>query len=146
MNTRLVKNGETYTTGKLARRAGVNLQTIRYYERSGLLPPPERNESGYRQYTESALIRIRFIKKAQALGFSLKEIQELLKLRSDGSARCKDVRELVLSKIEELSERIVELKSAQNTLENLLEGSNEEMPAPDCPFLVELEKQAAKAV
>ncbi|MBU42911.1 MAG: heavy metal-responsive transcriptional regulator [Spirochaetaceae bacterium] len=145
MKTRSAQNGVTYTTGKLARRAGVNLQTIRYYERSGLLPAPERNESGYRQYTENALVRIRFIKKAQTLGFSLKEIQELLRLRADENSQCKEVRELVASKIEELSERIIELKNAQATLQGLLKETDDATPAPECPFLVELEKQAALA-
>ncbi|MBI40322.1 MAG: heavy metal-responsive transcriptional regulator [Leptospiraceae bacterium] len=145
MKTLTAKNGVTYTTGKLARRAGVNLQTIRYYERSGLLPAPERNESGYRQYTENALVRIRFIKKAQALGFSLKEIQELLRLRADENRQCKEVQDLVLSKIEELNERIVELKNAQSTLQDLIKDTTEATPAPECPFLVELEKQAAMA-
>ena len=129
----------------MARRAGVNLQTIRYYERSGLLPAPERNESGYRQYTENALVRIRFIKKAQALGFSLKEIQELLRLRADENRQCKEVQDLVVSKIEELNERIVELKNAQSTLQDLIKDTSEATPAPECPFLVELEKQAAMA-
>lgn len=145
MSKRTLQNGVTYTTGRLARKAGVNLQTIRYYERSGLLPPPERNESGYRQYTENALIRIRFIKKAQALGFSLKEIQELLRLKADKNRQCKEVLELVASKVEEINEKIVELKSAQETLEALLQGTEDSVPASECPFLVELEKQAAMA-
>ncbi|MCB1138527.1 MAG: heavy metal-responsive transcriptional regulator [Leptospiraceae bacterium] len=145
MSKRTIQNGVTYTTGKLARRAGVNLQTIRYYERSGLLPPPERNESGYRQYTENALVRIRFIKKAQALGFSLKEIQELLRLRADKNRQCKEVRELVASKVEELTEKIIELQNAQETLQSLLADADDSAPAPECPFLVELEKQAAMA-
>ncbi|MEQ8350382.1 MAG: heavy metal-responsive transcriptional regulator [Leptospiraceae bacterium] len=145
MKTLSAKNGVTYTTGKLARRAGVNLQTIRYYERSGLLPAPERNESGYRQYTENALVRIRFIKKAQALGFSLKEIQELLRMRTDENRQCKEVEELVVSKIEELNEKIVELKGAQSTLQGLLKDADATTPASECPFLIELEKQAALA-
>lgn len=69
--------------GEFARRAGVNVQTVRYYERRGLLPEPERRASGYRQYTPAALERLQFIRRAQELGFTLNEIDELLQLRTD---------------------------------------------------------------
>ena len=72
---------ETLTIGQLALRGGVNLETIRYYEREGLIPPPPRKSSGHRAYSASAVRRLRFIKRAQELGFSLAEIRELLHLR-----------------------------------------------------------------
>ena len=81
----------TLTIGQVAAAAGVNIQTIRYYERRGLLATPRRTASGYRQYTGDAVNRIRFIKHAQELGFSLKEIQELLALRVRHAAACNPV-------------------------------------------------------
>ncbi len=72
---------ETLTRGKLAKRSGVNIETLRYYEKRNLIDPPRRSEAGYRLYTPADILRIRFIKNAQKLGFTLKEIRELLKLR-----------------------------------------------------------------
>ena len=77
--------------GKVARRAGVGVETIRFYERQGLLTAPIRKDSGYRSYPEHVLGRIRFIKRAKELGFSLREIKELLELRRNSSAPCEDV-------------------------------------------------------
>ena len=83
---------EHITTSELARQSDVNLETIRYYERKGLLPKPPRSTSGYRQFSRDSVRRVRFIKRAQELGFSLKEIQELLALRiAPGSTRA-DIR------------------------------------------------------
>jgi DNA-binding transcriptional MerR regulator len=80
------------TIGQLAKQAEVNIDTIRYYERRGLLSPQSRRESGYRQYLNDAVVRIRFIKHAKELGFSLDEIAELLSLRIDRAARCGDIK------------------------------------------------------
>jgi len=82
----------TLTIGRLAREAGVNLETVRYYERRGLLPRPPRSESGYRLFPEDAAGRLRFIRRAQELGFSLAEIRELLSLRVSRTAKRTDVR------------------------------------------------------
>jgi len=75
---------EKMTTSQLARESNVNLETIRYYERRGLIPKPPRNASGYRQYSQEDIARTKFIKRAQALGFSLREILEIFSLRIDG--------------------------------------------------------------
>ena len=80
------------TTGQLAKQANVNLETIRYYERRGLLPQPPRNESGHRRYTLDALRRTEFIKRTQSLGFSIKEISDLLSLRVGTGTTCADVK------------------------------------------------------
>ena len=80
------------TIGQLAKRAKVNIQTVRYYERRGLLPEPPRRESGYRQYSLHDLARVQFIRHAKELGFSLKEIMELLSLRVDPNTTCLDVK------------------------------------------------------
>lgn len=83
---------ESLTTGQLARKAHVNVETLHYYERRGLMPEPPRRESGYRQYSEGDVARIQFIKRAQDLRFSLKEIAELLSLRVDPHTTCADVK------------------------------------------------------
>jgi len=89
----------TMTIGKVASGAGVNLQTVRYYERRGLLPRPPRAASGYRQYDANAVARLRFIKRAQDLGFSLAEIGELLELRIEHGAACAAVEARAREKI-----------------------------------------------
>jgi MerR family mercuric resistance operon transcriptional regulator len=87
-------------TGELAKRAGVNVETLRFYERKGLLPEPQRRASGYRDYPEESVTRIRFIKRAQGLGFSLDEIHELLALRVKPKSPCAEVRDVVEKKIQ----------------------------------------------
>ena len=89
---------ERLRTGEVAARAGVNVQTLRYYERRGLLKKPGRRASGYREYSPDAVRLIRFIKRAQELGFTLTEIEDLLRLRSDQTAKCSDVRHDCTSK------------------------------------------------
>jgi len=87
-----MKNPEALTIGKLARHGGVNIMTIRYYERRGLLPAPARTASGYRLYADDAVRRLQFIRQAQLLGFSLAEIQDLLSLRMQPGTTCADIR------------------------------------------------------
>ena len=82
---------EGLKVGEVAKKAGVNLQTIHYYERRGLLPQPPRTGSNYRAYPEDSVRRVQFVKRAQELGFTLKEIKELLSLRARPRARCADV-------------------------------------------------------
>ena len=98
-------------SGALAERGGVNVQTIRYYEREGLLPPPPRLRSGYRMFPESAIQRVRFIKRAQQLGFALSEVRELLQIQIDPSRECSDVRRLAEAKIIDIEARIRTLQS-----------------------------------
>lgn len=94
------------TIGKVAREAGVPVETVRYYERIGLIPEPPRRESGYRQYAADMVLRIRFIKNAQSMGFTLKEIGELLDLRSQSDHVCDKVRIRAERKIEEIERKI----------------------------------------
>ncbi len=101
---------EKLTIGQLAKSAGVNLQTIRYYERRGLIPEPPRNESGYRQYSQKEVSRTLFIKGAQGLGFSLKEIEELLSLKMEPGTTCGDVKNRVEAKISDIEEKILALQ------------------------------------
>ena len=93
---------EALTIGQLARQAAVGVETIRFYEREGLLAEPERRPSGYRQYPAEVVRRVRFIRHAKELGFTLKEIQELLELRVDPVSSCADVRRHARAKIADI--------------------------------------------
>jgi DNA-binding transcriptional MerR regulator len=96
--------------GQVARRAGVGVETVRFYEREGLLEEPPRRASGYRQYSEEVVKRIGFIKRAQALGFSLREIsEELLLLRVDAQTSCDEVKQRTEAKVAEVERKLVEL-------------------------------------
>jgi MerR family Zn(II)-responsive transcriptional regulator of zntA len=99
-------------TSDLANRIGVQPEAIRYYEQRGLLPPPPRAASGYRIYTPEHLERVEFIKKCQALGFSLDEIRELMELKFRGNSPCHHVRDLLVDKIKEVQAQIQRLQFA----------------------------------
>jgi MerR family transcriptional regulator, copper efflux regulator len=133
------------TTGRLAARAGVNVQTIRYYERRGLLPEPERRPSGYRAYTESDVARIRFIRRAQELGFTLEEIRELLSLRTGARENPEDVRERVQGKVASIDERIRDLREIRGALARMADACATHGPSGDCPFLEVLEGRSAQS-
>ncbi|MGH7779281.1 MAG: MerR family transcriptional regulator [Candidatus Binataceae bacterium] len=108
------------TIGELAKRAGVNRETVRYYERRRLLPRPPRSASGYRVYSDDAVRRIKFIRRAHALGFSLIEIKELLELRADSQNQRKDVRGRAEAKVRKLEEKIEALVAMKETLARLV--------------------------
>jgi len=123
------------TIGQVADAAEVNIQTIRYYERRGLFPKPRRTPSGYRQYAEDAVGRIRFIKHAQELGFSLQEIQELLGLRVKRGAACDAVERKTRHKVEVVEQKIRNLQRMRRTLEQLAEACAARRPTDECPIL-----------
>lgn len=128
---------ETMRIGELARKAGVNVQTVRYYERRGLLPEPERLESGYREYTPDCLDRLRFIRRSQELGFTLAEIEELLNLRTDPHTTAADVKRLAQAKITDIDAKIRDLRQIQRALSHLVgqcRGANG--PTGNCPLLL----------
>lgn len=134
---------EYLTRGGVAREGGVNIETIRYYERRGLLPKAGRLASGYRAFQPEAVRRIRFIKHAQALGFSLKEIKELLSLRATPRARCADVRARAAEKIGEIDQKLRALRAMKRALEKLVtECTAGAAPATDCPILESLDTVA----
>ena len=127
------------TIGQLARTASVNIQTVRYYERRGLIPKPRRTKSGYRQYGEPTIGRIRFIKRAQDLGFSLKEISDLLALRVRHETACGPVERKAQAKIVLVEEKIGQLEGIKKALERLVQACQAREPTSDCPILEELE-------
>ncbi len=112
-------NGEIIS--KAARKAGVGVETIRFYERKGLIEQPRRpSSSGYRLYPAETIRRIRFIRQAQELGFSLREIDELLSLRADPSSECGDVRARAQTKLNEVSEKIAQLDRIRAGLKQVI--------------------------
>ena len=127
------------TIGQVANAADVNIQTVRYYERRGLFPTPRRTPAGYRQYAEDAVARLRFIKHAQELGFSLREIQELLGLRVRHGAACDVVERKTRQKIEVVERRIRDLKKMKRTLDRLAAACAARRTTDDCPILEVLE-------
>jgi MerR family copper efflux transcriptional regulator len=132
----------TLSIGKVARRAGVGVETIRFYERQGLLTVPMRKESGYRIYSEDVLSRIRFIRRAKELGFSLREIKELLEVRRNSSAPCEDVCEKAQAKIANIEEKIAMLTKMREALSELFAACQVRTSFVDCPILEFLEKES----
>jgi len=125
--------------GEVADRGGVNLQTIRYYEREGLLPQPPRLPSGYRVYTQPTVRRVRFIKRAQELGFTLSEIRELLSLRLDHERDRSEVRAIAEAKVSDIAEKIRTLTAMKEALVRLTEHCSGHGPASECPILESLD-------
>lgn len=123
------------SAGKLAKAAMVNVETLRYYERRGLLPEPPRKASGYRVYPQSSVERLRFIKGAQALGFTLKEIQDLLDLRVDEQAHHTDVRQRAQEKVADIEHKIQALEAMKIALQELIEQCHGDGPMAECPIL-----------
>jgi Hg(II)-responsive transcriptional regulator len=127
------------TIGQVASRADVNVQTIRYYERRGLIPEPERTSSGYRRYTDDMVRRVGFIKRAQELGFSLNEISDLLKLRVRSATACAAVARRARSKIAVVEEKIADLRRMKRVLGRLVAACETRQNTGDCPILEAME-------
>ena len=130
--------------GEVAERAEVNLQTIRYYEREGLLPEPPRLESGYRMLPRDAVRRVRFIKRAQELGFSLAEIKELLSIQIDSGKDCSDVQRLARAKVADIEEKIRTLTAMKRVLGGLADACPGCGPSSECPILESIEAESAE--
>lgn len=132
----------TLTIGQLASEAGVGVETIRFYERRGLVPEPERSpSSGYRRYPPRAARRLLFIRHAKELGFTLDEIQQLLELRVDPASTCADVRGRAEAKIADIERRIASLDGMRRALERLAQQCRGRGPVSECPILEEIERQ-----
>lgn len=143
MQTRGVDEASALKIGELARAAGVGVETIRYYERRGLLAQPPRRTSGYRQYPPHAVRRVRFIRRAQALGFTLNEIEDLLALRVDEERSCADVRALARSKLKDIERRVAELQQMGRALERVARRCRGRGPTSECPILEVLDEEEA---
>jgi MerR family mercuric resistance operon transcriptional regulator len=127
------------TIGQLAREARVNVETVRFYERRSLMPRPPRRASGYREYPQEAVRRIRFIQRAKELGFSLREIAELLRLRVDPGRSCADVKRQAGTKLADIETKLHELRRMKAALEKLSAECSGRGPTSQCPLLDALE-------
>ena len=134
---------KSLTIGHLAKQAAVNLETVRYYERRGLLPRPPRSASGYRLFPAEAARRLRFIRRAQELGFSLTEIGELLSLRVSRSTTSGDIRARAKAKIADIEAKIKSLESMKNALRKLTSACEGCIPVTECPILESLDSEDA---
>ena len=132
------------TIGQVAAVGNVNVQTIRYYERRGLLPAADRSPSGYRMYSYDAVARLRFIRHAQQLGFSLAEIHELLALRVRNGSSCRSVAEKTRTKLQVVERRIRDLERMRRTLRRLAAACSARRATDPCPILETLEDNAVR--
>jgi MerR family Zn(II)-responsive transcriptional regulator of zntA len=129
------------TIGKVANLAKVSSDTLRYYEREGLISPAAKSNGGYRLYDPDAVRRVRFIKEAQHCGFTLTEIRNLLALRTSNAACCRDVRRVAVEKKLQLEAKIKAMRGMSKALDRLIAACRQEgRPLDDCPILAALEK------
>lgn len=129
----------TLTIGQVADAAAVNVQTVRYYERRGLVAAASRTEAGYRHFGDDTVARLRFIRHAQDVGFSLSEIKELLALRARNGSSCARLEGRTREKIAVVDRRIRDLQRIKRTLERLAAACAERRPTDGCPILEALE-------
>lgn len=131
----------TLSIGQVAKEAGIGVETVRFYEREGLLPAPQRRPSGYRQYPSDTARRIRFVQAAKGLGFTLKEIRELLSLRVTAGKSCADVRDLTHQKLAKVDAKLVELQRVRAALARLANTCIGTGPTSECPLLDALDSE-----
>lgn len=129
------------TISGLAREGGVGVETVRYYEKKGLLPKPPRTQSGYRKYPPDAARRIRFIRHAKELGFTLREIGELLSLRVSPDTPCSEIKKRARAKIQDIEGKLDSLSRMKSTLERLEKRCQSTGPVAECPILEALDRQ-----
>ncbi len=126
--------------GQVAKAAGVHVETVRFYERQGLIAQPQKSLSSIRRYPIEIVARIRFIKHAQTLGFTLNEVHELLALRSDSSESCKTAKRHAQNKLEAVHEKIVALQAIETVLQNLIRACDQgDLQHHVCPILQVME-------
>ena len=123
------------TIGRLAKQVGVGIETVRFYERQGLIEPPPRTDSNYRVYPQAEVERLKFIKRAKDLGFTLKEIKELLELQHDPHATKADIKKRTVKKIENIKQKVRDLSRILHALEHLAGTCDGKGPLSECPIL-----------
>ena len=134
----------TLRISEVAAQAGVNIQTLRYYERRGILDEPGRRPSGYREYQPESVRVVRFIKRAQELGFTLTEIEELLRLRQDRTATCAEVRKAATAKIEDVDQKVKTLRAMSRALHVLVDSCRSDGTTRECPILEAIDRADRK--
>jgi MerR family Zn(II)-responsive transcriptional regulator of zntA len=129
-----------YTIGKVAARLAVSTDTLRHYEKNGLITPTSKTAAGYRLYNEDVVNRVRFIKQAQSCGLTLSEVRELLMLKHSSNFRCKHVRNLAIERRFKIKQKLTALQAMLNTLDGLIENCDGgEMSIDNCTILETLE-------
>lgn len=124
------------TIGQVAKRCGLGVEAIRFYEREGLIPDPPRRTSGYREYSQETVARIHFIRRAKELGFSLKEIRELLTLRVDPETTCSDIKVRAQDKLRDIDAKMRSLRQIKRALQRLTAKCEDTIgPTGECPIL-----------
>lgn len=131
---------QSLTIGEVAKRSGVGVETVRFYEREGLIAEPPRKASGYRQYPLETVDRIRFTRRAKELGFTLQEIKELFSLRLAPETTCEDIRNRAEDKILEVEKKITQLTQIKKALKTLTRACEESASIRECPILEALDK------
>lgn len=129
-----------FTIGKAAKSAGVGVETIRFYEKRGLITQPAAQHGKYREYPLNVVTRIHFIKRAQELGFTLAEIRELMRMSESPGSNRKDVKELAEKKVETIRGKIADLQQLENTLTHLISACNGRGPIIGCPIIEALQQ------
>ena len=137
---RVMDTTQTLKIGQLATATKVGVDTIRFYENEGLLAKPPRTRSGYRQYPAAAVSRLQFIVRAKELGFTLKEVSELLELRVDPTKSCADVKVLAKAKILDVQSKIADLTRIESALQTLARSCRGKGPTSECPILDAIEQ------
>lgn len=138
---RMQESGNGMRSGELARIAGVSTDTLRHYERLGVLPRPGRTRSGYRMYSAPAVQRVALIRRALSMGFSLAELARILRVRDGGGAPCRQVRALAATKLEELDRRIEEMQLMRRQMADMLDAWDKRLdatPAGELAHLLEM--------
>ncbi len=129
---------QTMTIGQVARHTGLDIETVRYYEREGLIPPPPRSTGGYRRYSADSIRRLSFVRQAKALGFSLAEIRELLSLSADSQASSHAVKQLAEQRLADIDSRIAALERMRAALVHVTGQCPGDVPRAECPILAAL--------
>ncbi len=132
---------KTFTIGEVARQAEVGVETVRYYEREGLLEQAARKASGYRQFDDAVVSRLRFIKRAKELGFTLKEIKELLELKLTPGSKCVQVKQRAEAKVLDIEQKIRTLQRMKKGLKKLTASCSGQGTLSECPILEALEDE-----
>lgn len=135
---------QSMTIGKVAKQAEVGIETIRFYEREGLIEEPPRRASGYRQYPGDTVDRVRFIKRAKEFGFSLKEIKELLALRIAPGTTCGQIKKQAEAKVEDIEDKIRSLQRMKRALKKLTAACSGKGSVSECPILDALEDRKGR--
>lgn len=126
--------------GEVAKLAAVNIQTVRYYEKRGILRPAKRSQAGFRLYSEETVQTLNFIKHSKDLGFTLEEIRELLALRATTASRCQKVRKKAKSKLADIQDKLRVLKQMEKNLKNLIVKCEKQQTDSACPIIEGLEE------